>query len=137
MRRAGVGSGSHGGNIGGFQNEKSGRTGAAAGGRDIKNDRNLRCRNLLDDLAGGFDQAAGGIDFDQQGLVVAAPGFVDGAGDVFLSDGLNGVIDDDLEDLRRRSTAGKPSPGFARVGMSLCLAFEPVCAGQEYFYSYL
>ena len=59
----------------------------------------LGIRDLVDDVAGGFDEASGGIDLDQYSLIVAALGFVDGAGDVFLGDGLNGVVDDDLEDF--------------------------------------
>ena len=102
MRRSGVGSGSHGCHIGRFQEENSGRTGAAAAGRDVEQDRNRRIRDLLNDVAGGFNGASGSIDLDQYSLIVAALGFVDGAGDVFLGDGLNGVVDDDLEDLSVR-----------------------------------
>ncbi len=102
MRRAGVGSGSHGCDVGGFEDEDSGGTGAAAAGRDVDDDRNLRIRDLLDDVAGGFDEASGGIDLDQYSLIVAALGFVDGAGDVFLGDGLNGVVDDDFQDFGGR-----------------------------------
>ena len=97
--RAGVGSGGHGGDVGGFEYENSRGTGAAAAGRDVNDDRNLRSRDLLDDLAGGFDEASRCIDLDQYGLVVAARGFVDGAGDIFRGDGLNGVVDDDFEDF--------------------------------------
>jgi len=39
------------------QNKKSGRRGAAAAGSDINYDGYRRVRNLLDDLAGGFDPA--------------------------------------------------------------------------------
>ncbi len=99
MRRAGVGSGGHGRDVGGFEDEDSGRTGAAAGGGDVNDDGDLRVRDLLDDLAGGVDEASGSIDLDQYGLIVAALGFVDGAGNVFLGDGLNGVVDDDFEDF--------------------------------------
>ena len=102
MRRAGVGSGSHGRDVGGFEDEDSSRTGAAAAGRYVEDDRDLRIRDLLDDVASGFDEASGGIDLDQYCLIVAALGFVDGAGDVFLGDGLNGVVDDDLEDFGGR-----------------------------------
>ena len=72
MRRASVGSGSHGCDVGRFEDEDSSRTGAAAGGRDVEDDGNRRVRDLLDDVAGGFDEASGRIDLDQYGLIVAA-----------------------------------------------------------------
>src|SRR5580698_4224069 len=53
-------------------------------------------------MASGFDQASGSIDLNQYRLRVAALGFVDGTGDVFLGDGLNGVVDDDLKDFGGR-----------------------------------
>ena len=42
MRRSSVGAGSHGRDVGGFENEDSRRTGAAAAGRHINDDGNLR-----------------------------------------------------------------------------------------------
>ena len=41
-------------------------------------------RNLLDDLARGFDQPSRRIDLDQYSLIVASLGLVNGAGDIFL-----------------------------------------------------
>ena len=99
MSRSGVSSGSHGRYVGRFEDEDSRRTGAAAAGRHVNDDRDLRRRDLLDDLARGFDQASGSIDLDQYSLIVAARSFVDGAGDVFLGDGLNGVVNDDPQDF--------------------------------------
>ena len=71
-----------------------------AGGRHVDDDRYEGAGNLLDDFARRADQAAGRIHLDQYGLVVAAVSFVDGAGDVFRADGLDGVVNGDLEDLR-------------------------------------
>jgi hypothetical protein len=99
MSGAGIGSWGHGGDVGGFEDEDSGGTCAAAAGRDVENHGDRRAGNLLDYLARGFDEASGGIHLDQYGLIAAALGLVDGARDVFLADGLNGVIEDDLEDF--------------------------------------
>ena len=44
MRRSGIGAGSHGGDVGRFQQEKSRRTGARARRSHINNDRNPRSR---------------------------------------------------------------------------------------------
>ena len=54
---------------------------------------------MFDDLARRINQTAGCIDLDQYGLIAAAAGFVDCAGDVFLADGLDRVVDDDFQDF--------------------------------------
>ena len=105
MGRAGIGAGGHGGDVGGFEDKKSGGRSAAAAGRDVKNDRNLRAGNFLDDLARRFNEASGSIDLDQYSLIVATAGLVDGASNVFLGNGLNRVVDDDLQDFARSGAA--------------------------------
>src|SRR5260370_6762392 len=105
MRGASVGSGRHGGDVGRFEDEDSSRTSAAAGGGDVEDHWNLRIRDLFDDAASGFDKTSGSIDLDQYRLIVAALGFVDCARDGFLGDGLNGVVDDDLENFGRSDRA--------------------------------
>ncbi len=99
MSRASIGSGSHGGDVGRFEDEKSGRGRAASGGRHIENDGNRGVRNLLDNFASRFDKTPGCIDLDQYSLSAAALSFVDGAGYVFFSNGLNGVVNDNLENF--------------------------------------
>ncbi len=99
MRGAGCRSGSHGGDVGGFENKYSRGTCVPAGGRHVDDHRHGRTGNLLDDLAGRTDQAAGCIHLDQYSLRVAAVGFVDGAGDVLGADGLDGVVNRDFENL--------------------------------------
>src|SRR5262249_53343569 len=91
--------GSHSGDVCGHQNEESGRAGAAATRTDVEDDRNLRGGNLFDNVAGGIDESARSVQLDEKSLVVAAPGFVNSSGNVFLGDGLDRVIDDDLENL--------------------------------------
>src|SRR5580700_1683281 len=100
MRRSGVGSWSHSCDIGRFEDKYSSRASAAAGGGDVHNHRNRRGGDFFDNLARGVDQTPGRIDLDQYSLIVAALGLIDGAGNVFARDGLNSVIDNDLEDFR-------------------------------------
>src|SRR5580698_3033222 len=137
MRRSGVGSRSHGSHIGRFEEENSGRTGAAAAGCDVEEDRNRRIRDLLDDVAGGFNGASGSTDLDQYSLIVAALGFVDGAGDVFLGDGLNGVVDDDLEDLSVRGGTENESCHQGEKNSRDSVAFHRSPSLQQYSYSHL
>src|SRR6266852_802075 len=136
MSSARVGSRSHGRNIGRFEDEDSRRPGAAAGGGDVENNRNLRVCDPFDDAASGFDKASWSIDLDQYSLIVAALGFVEGAGDVFLGNRLNGVVDDDLEDFRggigtQNQQCDEPDQD-PRNGT----AFHP-SGHLQYFYSYL
>ena len=52
------------------------------------------------------------IHLDQYSLVAAPAGFIDGAGNIFRADGLNGVIDGDFEDLRGgRTSDGQKGEG--------------------------
>ncbi len=99
MRRAGVGAGRHGGDVGGFQDEEPGRGGARAAGRDVDDDRHGRSDDLLDDLARRFGQAAGRRKADQDGVGVLRLGGFDAAGDVFQRDGVNGVVDVEAENV--------------------------------------
>src|SRR5580692_5328105 len=105
MRRTRVGSRSHGCDVGRFENENSSRTRAAATGCNVDNYRNLRGSDLLEDLPRGIDQPSWRIDLDQYRLITAPLCFVDGPRDIFLRDGLNRVIDDDLENLSGRDRA--------------------------------
>src|ERR1022692_2292218 len=91
MRRARIGSRSHGRDVGRLQDEDSSRTRAASAGGYINNHWKLRRGNLVDDLARRLDQPSRRIDLDQYSLIVAPLRFVDGAGDIFLGDGLNRV----------------------------------------------
>ena len=52
MRGAGVGSGGHGGNVGGFEDEEASRCGAASAGRHIDDDWHSRGNNFFYDVAG-------------------------------------------------------------------------------------
>ena len=97
MGRTGVGPGSHGRDVRAFQDEEPGRRCPAAAGRDVNDYRNRRGQNFLDDVAGGFQQAAGRIQLDQQRLVFVAIGLGQSAFDVLLGDGMNGVVDDNLQ----------------------------------------
>src|ERR1700692_3907163 len=102
MSRAGIGTRRHGGDVSGFQNKKSGRCGSAAAGRYIENDGNGGGRDLLDNLPGRLEEASGRIDLDQYSLSVAALRFVDGAGNIFFGNRLNGVVDDNLKNFSAR-----------------------------------
>ncbi len=110
---------------------------AAAAGRDVKDDGHGRVRDLLDDVASGFDEASGRIDLDQYSLVVAALGFVDGAGNVLLGDGLNGVVDDDFQDLGGRDGGKNEScqRGQGESARLECLSSDRQ-SSPEYSYSY-
>src|SRR5262249_34053843 len=99
MSGASVGARCHGGNVGGFQDEEAGGGSAASAGRDIDDHWNGGVDNFLDNLAGRLDQAAGGVDFDQQGLGVSGFGFGKSPANVFVGYRLNGVVQDDLEDI--------------------------------------
>ena len=98
MGGSGVGSGSHGGDVGGFEDEEAGGAGAASGGRDIDDDGNGGAFDGLDHVAGGVEQAAGGAERDEHGGGVAACGLVEAALDVAGGDGLDGVVEGELED---------------------------------------
>src|SRR5271166_592783 len=90
---------SHGCDVGRLEDENSSRARAAAAGCDVNDDRNLRRGNLLDDLPRRIDQPSGRIDLDQYSLIAAPLRLVDGPRDIFLCDGLNRVINDDLKDF--------------------------------------
>ena len=78
-----------------------------AGWRYVDNHGHRGRCDLLDDLSRGTDEATRRIHLDQYRLIVAALRFIDGASDVFLADGLNGVINDDLQHLRECRQAEK------------------------------
>src|ERR1700692_1073420 len=113
MRRARIGSGSHGGDVGGFEDEDTRRTGAAAGGGDVEDDGNGGVRDLIDNLASGLDETSGSIDLDPYSLIVAALSFVDSAGNIFLGNRLDGVVDDNLENFGTRERIEKKNGGQA------------------------
>jgi hypothetical protein len=93
MRCARIGSRSHGGDVGRFENEEAGRCGAAAAGRHVDDDGNRRGDDLLDNFAGGIDQSSGSVDLDQDRLIVIGGGHGERAANVFGGDGLDGVVD--------------------------------------------
>ena len=100
MRRAGVAAGSHCRHVGGFQKEKSCRSGPASGGRDIDDDRDRRGEDPAHHLAHGIEQAAGRIDLDQHGVGMLGRGRVQPARHVVRADGLNGVVEVDDHHFR-------------------------------------
>ena len=69
-------------------------------GRDINDDGNWRRGDFLDDIARGFEKSAGSVQFDQQRLVFIPLGFGQGAANVLIRDGMNRVVDHDLQDFR-------------------------------------
>ena len=99
MRRAGVGSGSHGGDVRRFEDEESGGCGAAAAGRHVDDDGHRRSHDFFDDFARRIDESSGSVDLDQDGLIVVGGGRVEGAANVFGGDGLDGVVDCDPQDV--------------------------------------
>ena len=53
----------------------------------------------MDDLVGGVEESAGGIDLDEDGLVVIGRRGVESPGNVFGGDGMDGVVNDDFQDV--------------------------------------
>ncbi len=106
MRRSGVGPGSHGRHVGGFEDEEASRSRSRPAGSNIDDDRYRRGQDLLDDGASGIQQAARRAQFDQHGIGVGLARVFDGAINVLGRNRLNGVIHTDLDDAVRRSQAG-------------------------------
>ncbi len=102
MGSTGCGSWCHRGDVSGLKNEDSSRARVAAGGRHVDDNRNGRLRDLFDNLASRADQTARRIHLDQDGLIAAPVRFIDGAGDVFRADWLDGVVHHDFQNLSRR-----------------------------------
>ena len=100
MGGSGIGAVGHGGDVGGLEDEESGGGGAGSAGRDEDDDRDGGGFDFGDDLAGGVEQSAGGVEFDEQGSGVTRLGGVDGAGDALGGDGLDGAVDVKAQDLR-------------------------------------
>ena len=96
---SGVGAGGHRGDVSGFEDKDAGGASARAGRGDVDDDGNRGRRKLFDDVASGIDEPAGRIEFDEDGFVVIGGGGFEGASDVFGGDGLDGVVDDDFQDL--------------------------------------
>jgi len=53
----------------------------------------------MGELVGGVEESAGGVDFDQDGLVMICGGGFECAFDVFGGDRVDSVVDDDFEDV--------------------------------------
>ncbi len=100
MRRAGIRRWGHSGHVSRFEDKDSSRSGATALGCDVDNNGNGRVGDLLDDAARGSDQAARRVEFDQHSLRMGGVRFRQSAADELVGDGLDGVVDDDLENLR-------------------------------------
>ena len=81
----------------------------AAGRSHVDDDRHGRGYDLVDDFAGRFDQSAGSVEFDQDGLVVVGGGKVERAADVFGGDGLDGVVYGDLYDIGEGKVVNRKS----------------------------
>ena len=120
MSRAGVGSGRHGRNVGAFENEKSGGRGPASAGRDVDDYGHRRGQDFFDDVAGGFKQAAGSVDLDEQGVIFVAFCFGDGAANVFIGDGMDRVVHDDLQYFGGRSGAQDEQQQSGQKGGEKC-----------------
>lgn len=126
MSGSGVGAGSHGGDVGGFEDEESGGGGAAAAGGDVEDDGHGRGDDFFDDVAGGIDEASRSVDLDEDGLIVVGGGGVEGASDEFGGDGLDGVVDGDAQDVggagggeekeRGQKAGGMVNPELLRAG---------------------
>ena len=99
MRGASIGSGSHGSDVGRFEDEKSSGCGAAAAGCYIDDDRNGRGHNFFDDVAGRFDQSSGSVDLDEDSLVVIGSSEFERAANVFGGYGLDGILDHNSQNV--------------------------------------
>ena len=95
--RAGVGPRRHGGDIGCLKQEEAGRSGATARRLDENDDGHGRGLDGSDHLAGGIEQAAGRAHGDEHGCRIAAGGVVQAALEVLGGDGLDGVVDGELD----------------------------------------
>ena len=100
MGRADAGVGRHRGHVGGQSDENTRAPRARAGRRDIDHGRHFRGVKRLDDLFGGFEQAAGGVELNDEALVVLRRSFVNGAGDIALGGRADGAIDFNQPHLR-------------------------------------
>jgi len=97
MGRARIGTGRHGGDVCTFQDEKSGGSRATTARSNVEDHRHGRCQDFFDNVASRVEQPAGRADLDQHRLVLVAVGFLDGAADVLGGDGLDGVVQHDLQ----------------------------------------
>ena len=68
MGGAGVGAGRHGGDVAGFEQEETCRSGTGAGGPDPHDYGNGGAEDLFDDVARGVHEAAGSAEANQQGV---------------------------------------------------------------------
>src|SRR5262249_47175815 len=85
----------------GLENEETGGCGARPGGFDVNDDRHRGIKNLVDDFSSGLEQPAGRAQLDQHGLVFVAGSFRQSPPDIFVGDGLNCVVDHDLQNFGR------------------------------------
>src|SRR5581483_9991711 len=93
MGGSGVGAGSHGGDVGTFENEEAGGGGAAARGSHVNDDRHRRGGDLLDDVAHRGFEPAGCAQIDKHSGVTVLLGGFDTTADEFRADRLDGVVD--------------------------------------------
>ena len=98
---AGIGSGSHRRNVAGFEEEKSGRGGAASTRRYIRDDRDGRSDHLLDGLAHRVHEPARSIQTDEHRLSVAGLRLLEGPGDDIHRDRMDDAIHVHGDHLRR------------------------------------
>ena len=89
--------------VGAFEDEKSRRRRPAAARSDINNDRYWRCHNLLDDLTRRIQQPARRVQLDQHRLIFISIRFRQRPPNVLIGNGMNGVVDHDLQHFRRGS----------------------------------
>jgi hypothetical protein len=102
MRSSRVGAWGHGGDVGGFEQEEPGRPGAAARRSDVDDHRRRRIEDLAHHFAGGVEQAAGGVELDEDRVGAEVFGSLEASGEVLVADGLDGVVEAEDDDLRRR-----------------------------------
>ena len=102
MRRAGCGTGRHGGDVAGFQDEEARGGGARSTGRHVGNHRNGRSDDLFDGGAHGVHEAARRVEPDQHQRCLLRTGLCDGTGDDFDGDGMHHAIHVHRDHSRRR-----------------------------------
>ncbi len=90
----------HRGDVGGKRDERAGGGGPRAGRRDVDDHGDVRLELLLDDLAHGGVEAAGGVEQDHDRVVSLLLAAFDRAGEVVLRDRVDVVLELDGQDTR-------------------------------------
>ncbi len=128
MGRADVGPGRHGGHVRRHGDEDPGRGGPGPPGIDIDDHRDFGVADGLDDLAHGGVQAAGGVQFNHQGLGVLALRQADALHDEFRQPRVNGA--------HRRQHVNRPGrgrPSRARQEQHQHQGYEQIKTSKKVF----